>query len=308
MPVQAGRGERVVGTDYVGNAASVVEETSSGEGMGKIETVDDLFHLYHRLIQPLKNFEKLCDRQDTLKKEIQDAKDTVKSAFVLPFLLGLKFTFALAIPFVIVFLIVANVCHTQEGVSLFTAYDDWFTQTGFGVWLSDKVSGMIDSGLFVGFLGVILTFIVGCALFPIAVFLFPAMLAVGIVVTIFSVISARGTIKRGNRELPELEAQISRMLKELAEPLAYVPPDYRYSAAVEHFCQSYGNGKATSLKEAVNLFDTYVHQLEMEQRQQEILETHREVLRKLDVQSAQLKSLERQVKNVQSDVNWLYWR
>lgn len=274
----------------------------------RIESVDELFHLYYRLIQPLKNFEELCDRQDNLKNKMQEAEDTVKSAFFIPFIMALKFTLILAIPFVIIFLIVANICHTGEGVKLFDAYDNWITHTSFGEWFLGGVDGSIHSGIFAGLLGIIVMFIVLCGLTPVVVFLLPAMFIFSVLITIGSVISAKSTIKNGNEELPQLNAQIEHALGELTEPLSFVPPDYRFSAAVEHFCQSYSNGKASTLKEAVILFDNYVHQMKMEQGQQEILESHREVLRKLDDQSAQLRSLERQVGKVKDRVDSLYWR
>ncbi len=277
-------------------------ETIASED-SRIGSVDELFHIYYQLIQPLKNFEELCDRQDKLKGKMQEAEETVKSAFLMPFIVALKLTFSLAIPFVIIFVIVINVCHTGEGVKLFDVYDNWIAHTAFGEWFL----GIIPTNGFVGLLGIIGMFIVLCGLTPVIVFLLPAMFAVGVLITIVSVISARAAIKNGNEELPQLNAQIEHELGELSGPLGYVPPDYRFSMAIEHFCQSYSNGKASTLKEAVILFDNYVHQMKMEQGQQEILESHREVLRKLDVQSAQLRSLERQVGKVKDKVDSLYW-
>lgn len=289
-------------TNESGRAEAVVSED------GGIGSADELFHIYYGLIQPLKDFESLCDRQDQLKNRMQAAEDTVKSAFLTPVFMALKLTLALAIPFVIIFLIAANVCHTAEGVKLIDVYDKWIQQTPFGVWFLGKVDGSIESGIFAGLLGIIVMFIVLCALTPTVVFLLPAMFVLSVLITIGSVISAKSTIKNGNAELPQLNAQIEHAMGELAEPISFVPPDYRFSMAVEHFCQSYSNGKATTLKEAVILFDNYVHQLKMEQGQQEILESNREALRKLDAQSAQLRSLERQVGKVKSRVDSLYWR
>lgn len=269
----------------------------------RIESVDELFHLYYQLIQPLKNFEQLCDRQDKLKGKMQEAEETVKSAFFMPFIMALKLTFALAIPFVIIFLIVINVCHTGEGVKLFDVYDNWISHTSFGEWFL----GSLPTSGFIGILGIIAMFVVLCGLAPVIVFLLPAMFVVSVLITIGSVISARSAIKNGNEELPQLDAQIEHALGELSEPLGYVPPDYRFSMAVEHFCQSYSNGKVSTLKEAVILFDNYVHQMKMEQGQQEILQSQRELLRKLDDQSAQLRSLERQVGKVKDKVDSIYW-
>ncbi len=272
------------------------------------ESVDNLFQLYSQLIQPLKDFEGLCGRQDEVNKELKEAKSTIGSAIITPFVMALHFTAILSIPFVILFVIVINVAHTSEGVSLFTAYDEWLQETPFGLWFFDGViASMIDSGILVGLLGVLLSFVVGCALFPIVAFLLPAMFAVGIVFTVISVFSAKGTIARGNAELKELEGQIDRMFHVLVEPLVFVPPDYRFSAAVEHFVRSYQNGKVSNPKEAMLQFDNYMHQMEMEHKQQQLLESQREIRQKLDAQSAQFKAMEKQIGQIKGKVDWLYW-
>lgn len=285
-----------------------VEKVSPIEPQGiVIENEGGLLRLYLQLLPPLRELEELCDRKEVWSKKVQEAKNTVGAAFVTPFVVGIHLTLMLAVPFVVLFLIVTNVAHTADGMSYFNVYDQWLENTAFGVWFLGKIELMINGGVLLGLLGLLVMLIVGCGLFPIVAFLFPAMLVVGVLWTIISVISAKATISSGNVELAQLEQQIDSKFNELVEPLAYVPPDYRYSAAVEHFCQSFNNGKASTLKEAVILFDNYVHQLKMEQGQQEIIEANRTVMMQLDAQSEQLRSLEKQVRNVKGKVDWMYW-
>lgn len=224
-------------------------------GTDVTENADNLFRLYSQLIQPLKNYEGLCNKQETLNKEIQEAKNTIRTAFIKPILLALKYTVTYAIAFALLFLLITNMFRTSDGVLLFTAYDHWFEETAFGAWLLAKLSLMNSSSALSMLFGIVLMLVVGCIVFPIVAVLFPAMLVTGIVVTIISVLSAKSTIKNGSGELEQLDQQIKDMLNELAEPLIFVPPDYRYSAAVEHFWQSYNNGSASTLKEAIILFD-----------------------------------------------------
>ena len=122
--------------------------------VGSIETVQDIFGLYARLSGPLKEMEQVCDRQETLKKELKEAKETVSIAFIKPFLSALAWTFALAIPFIVLFLIVTNVSHVPDGRSLFDAYDDWLSGTALGKIFGNhpprRILGIYMYGAFAG--------------------------------------------------------------------------------------------------------------------------------------------------------------
>ena len=271
--------------------------------VGSIETVQDIFGLYARLSGPLKEMEQVCDRQETLKKELKEAKETVSIAFIKPFLSALAWTFALAIPFIVLFLIVTNVSHVPDGRSLFDAYDDWLSGTALGA----KFLEIIPREGFWGFICMVLSLAVWCGIFPCVIFLLPAMFVLSVIVTVFSVIFAKRVIKKNTAAIPVLQQEINERIQAMAEALAYVPPDYRFSMAVDHFCQSYANQKADSLKEAVNLFDVYLHQQKMEQKQQEILNVERRKLSEMAYQSEQLEKINRELKQIRRDVDWMSW-
>lgn len=269
-----------------------------------VESVRDLFGLYARLSQPLKEMERVCEQQENLQNEIRSAKETIGSAFIRPFTSAIVWTLVLAIPFIILFLIVSNVAHAADGRTLFDVYDQWLSGTAFG----QKFLGVLPTGASAGSLiMILLSVVVWSAIFPCVIFLLPVMFVLSLIVTIFSVISAKKVVKKNTVEIPVLQSEIDGRIQALSDALSYVPPDYRFSMAIDHFCQSYANQKADSLKEAVNLFDIYMHQLKIEQKQQEILDVERRKLSELTYQSAQLEKINREIKQIRRDVDWMSW-
>lgn len=59
----------------------------------------------------------------------------------------------------------------------------------------------------------------------------------GLLALVLAVIAAANTIRTGKTEISQLQVKVDVMFSKLAPALAFVPPDYRYSAAVEHFCE-----------------------------------------------------------------------
>lgn len=271
--------------------------------VGNIETVQDIFGLYARLSGPLKEMERVCDRQETLKNELNEAKETVSIAFVKPFISAFVWTFCLAIPFIILFLIITNVAHVSDGRALFDVYDQWLSETALGA----KFLGILSTDGFWGLVCIVILFVVWCGLFPCIIFLLPTMFVLSVITTVFSAIFAKRVIKKNSAMIPLLQQEIEDRIQAMAEALSYVPPDYRYSMAIDHFCQSYANQKADSLKEAVNLFDVYLHQQKMEQKQQEILDVERRKLSELTYQSERLDKINRELKQIRRDVDWMSW-
>ncbi len=271
--------------------------------VGSIETVRDIFGLYARLSGPLKEMEQVCDRQEALEKEVKEARETVSTAFIRPFISAFVWTFCLAIPFIILFLIITNVVHASDGQALFDVYDQWLSETTLGA----KFLGMLPKGGFLGLVSIVLSLVLWGGLFPCIIFLLPAMFALSVIATIFSVIFAKRVIKKNTAVIPLLQQEIDDRIRAMAEALSYVPPDYRFSMAINHFVQSYANQKADSLKEAVNLFDVYMHQQKMEQKQQEILDMERRKLSEMAYQSEQLDKINRNIKQIKHDVDWMSW-
>ena len=57
----------------------------------------------------------------------------------------------------------------------------------------------------------------------------------------------------------------------------------------------------------MNLFDVYLHQQKMEQKQQEILNVERRKLSEMAYQSEQLEKINRELKQIRRDVDWMSW-
>lgn len=269
-----------------------------------IESVQDLFGLYARLSQPLKEMEKVCERQETLQKELKNAKETISSAFITPFVSAIVWTIVLGIPFIILFIIVSNVAHAADGRTLFDVYDNWLSGTAFG---QKYLEALPNDASFGSAILLLLSVVIWSALFPCVIFLLPATFVLSLIVTVISVILAKNVVKKNTAEIPVLQSEIDGRIRAMSDALSYVPPDYRFSMAIDHFCQSYANQKADSLKEAVNLFDVYMHQQKMEQKQQEILDVEHRKLSELTYQSAQLEKMNREIKQIRRDVDWMSW-
>lgn len=79
--------------------------------------------------------------------------------------------------------------------------------------------------------------------------------------------------KQRNIQIQKEETAVRKRLEDLkykyfTEYAAYIPPDYRYDAgAVRFFASAFTNGRADTLKEAVNLYETDQYRKRMEQEQ-----------------------------------------
>lgn len=74
------------------------------------------------------------------------------------------------------------------------------------------------------------------------------------------------------KELMQVKEHIDAVAyKYLAECADYIPPAYRYDAnAVGYFASAFANGRADSLKEAINLYETDQHRKRLEEKYDKI--------------------------------------
>lgn len=262
----------------------------------------DVFRLYGKLVEPMKKFEETCRIHEAQKKDVTNAKDTIHTCFITPFVYAALITVALAIPFVIIFWIVVNVVQVEGGIKLVDLYYPWYESFAIRDIVVNWSMGI--EGLFLQFLSLIVVAIFEFVLMPIALILVLPAFGLGIIGTILGVIHASMVIAKAKIELPVREQQIEKMLEQLTEPLTYVPPSYRYSEAIEYFYNSFCNKRADELKEAVNLYDTYVHRRSLEESQQVMIQNQVEMLKKIDYQTVQLKKMNSKLKDIEHAIWW----
>lgn len=271
----------------------------------KIGSFADLFNLYRDLIEPVRQYEATAARKQVAEDELHKAQHTVSSAFLLPLTSAISRTLLFAVQWVILFLIVCNVKHDANGVKWLTLYDAWYGH----LWLPAKISEIIAPGKVPLWFGIPITFlrylIVENVLAPVVLFFLPLMMMLSIVTTVFSVLRAKIVIQTKQQEVETLDAELSVRLNELSAPISFVPPDYRFSEAIEFFYRSFANGKAATLQEAILQYDDFSHKRLMEQGQQDILKAHNIMLRELSYQTAQIKKLEGKINTLHDKVGWL---
>ena len=271
-----------------------------------IENLNDLNKVYHALLGPVKEIEMLSERRERLQKEMSDAKDTLSTKFITPFIAAIHFTSMFAIPFTIIFFIATFLIKNADGVRYSKVYELWFSETtslGWIFYLLNKFTELFGN-IFGGLLAVIGTLIVYVVL-PVFIFLLPAMFGISIIVTVISCVVARRKLKSLPGEIKSVENDIDDIISTISKAISFVPPDYRFSDALEYFCTAFDNHKADSLKEAMLQYDDFVHKRKLELNQQEILEKHNETLRMLEYQNSKIDSLKLDVNRVESKVDWL---
>lgn len=291
------RGEREMELDST-NEINLSQQT---EGVLQI-TDADVFQLYGRLVNPMKELENACERQQKQEEAIAEAKETIGVCFITPFIYAIGWTVAFAIPFLIVFWVAGNLVKLEDGVKFASAYINWYEDLP----ISNMMVGWgtsIDS-LLLKFIFLILLGFVEFLLMPNVIVLLPIMFVVGVLVTIIGVIRAKCVIKSGKEELVELNQQIPIMIEQLSGPLSFVPLDYRYSEAIEYFFRSFCNQKAETLKEAVILYDNYVHQKKMESAQEFLVQQQILALKEIEYQNIQLNNIHSKLSDIDSRLFW----
>lgn len=241
----------------------------------RIEAVNDpkvnkiLFSLYEKMVEPYRRIEAKISRVNDLQMEIDENNESIKNSIcsffyiffrsIIPVLI-LNFIFIMVIGFI------------------------------FGNDTSDKIFHIIYP-----FYSLVITnetfLTVYCYLANPIIF---AAVCVGLFIIIMNLVYNHQN-EKNQKEIDELTPVINKEIYDLSEVSCYIPPDYRYSKALDFFVNAYSNSKVDNLKEAVNLFDTNEYRENMLYYQQKLCELQEEILYVELEQLNQLNSLSRDV-------------
>ena len=267
-----------------------------------INSDDDLFRLFSNLIQPMRVFEETIERKKDAEDAIYASKNVISSALVMPLIRAIMYTIFAAIPFLILWYILVNQIRNDEDIKLFIIYVEWAENLRLITGIENWLTGLNEAGFLAAFILTILYFLLVTALIfvfiPIVIVLLPLAFVVGTITTIIDVIKGKATIAKNAPLISYLENDTNEMLDALVLPLSFVPPDYRYSDALRFFFSSYSNSKVATLKEAVHLYDDYLHKQRLEEGQERLLQSQQVLLRDLSEQNKRLIELDRKVSKV----------
>ena len=272
-----------------------------------VNSLGDLNHLYHKLLDKVRSIETKAEQKAQLEQELSEARDTLSVRFLMPIVMALKFTLYAGIPFIVVFFILAACIKNADGVRYFTVYDHWYGSAPSLHWLSDLLLKFGDT---CGVVGKILAIVIGVIVFfliPAIVVLLPLSLIGAIIITVHACNQARTTVKHVPGQVENLGNEIDDIIDEIAPGMSFVPPDYRYSDALEFICRAFDNHKADSLKEALLQYDDYAHKCRLELGQQEMIGRLNTAIDMIQEQNDKLDSIHSEVRSVNSKVNWLMW-
>lgn len=269
-----------------------------------------MFTLYRNLVGPFQEFENQLNSKRKLEweleREAKNAKETISFNYKRTIQKAFSHTIIWAIPFLIVFWVIGNAIQVK-GEKLFYYYDEPV----------EEVLGTIEVMFFEGSaLYEIVAIIIICVPLPCLLFLFPLMI-VGNAISEARRISKMKKKKEESikacetykEQLPQAEAALQKAWQRIAPYVKYIPPDYRNSSALAFFSKSFFNYKVKNLQEAVNLYDQYLHQKEMEQRQREIIKAQREAQKEsmdaIDALSRQMAYMQDQIED---QIDLLHYR
>lgn len=71
--------------------------------------------------------------------------------------------------------------------------------------------------------------------------------------------------KNARQNIVDCNCKIDEIITKISPYIAYVPPRYRNSDALSHFCDSYLNSRVDNLSEAIKIYDTECRTRRMEQ-------------------------------------------
>ena len=246
----------------------------------RIEAVDDpkinkaLFSIYEKLIEPFKKIEAKVARINNLQELIEENKEYTKCSFSRI----LYFSKYIFFPLLIINIIIVSINMDNEILlrkllpleALFEFLIDNYDTT------------FLD-----------LLYFAYCFLFhPI----FLSFFIIGIIVIIVNVIH-KFQNEKYQKEIDELMPIVNSEMEDISEVACFIPPNYRYSDALDFFVDSYANSKVDNLKEAVNLYDTNEYRQNMLDYQAEMVEWTKAIA------FAKLEQAE-QLKNIRNDI-WL---
>ena len=246
----------------------------------RIEAVDDpkinkaLFSIYEKLIEPFKKIEAKVARINNLQELIEENKEYTKCSFSRI----LYFSKYIFFPLLIINIIIVSINMDNEiFLRKFLPLEALFE------FLIDNYDTTFLDLLYFAY----------CFLFhPI----FLSFFIIGIIVITVNIIH-KFQNEKYQKEIDELMPIVNSEMEDISEVACFIPPNYRYSDALNFFVDSYANSKVDNLKEAVNLYDTNEYRQNMLDYQAEMVEWTRAIA------FAELEQAE-QLKNIRNDI-WL---
>jgi hypothetical protein len=82
---------------------------------------------------------------------------------------------------------------------------------------------------------------------------------------------AKKDLENAIKRSGELQKRIEVIIHEKKEIISIIPEKYRYPLAVNFFAEVLENGRADSMKEAMNLYEEQLHRWKMENKMEQIL-------------------------------------
>lgn len=279
---------------------------SSYGGQYFISSEKDRFELFYSMIPYLKELESYILARD----EVQKRREQNRSKLSMPILTILSsavlYTVLLAIPFLIIFYIVVNVIKLDNGMSLFSAYEEWLeTKVIVSVVLKWLLALFEVDNFLCQFISVVLNMAFVFLVVPCLYFLFPIALVLSFLGTIFSRMNAKAQLKEDGKFCEEIDQKIEELVRHIGIPLQNVPSDYQYSEALEYFCNCYINGRANTLQEAIAAYDTYLHRRKMEHAQEVIHNDQTKILNELHEQQEKMDRMQECLRRVKNKIDWL---
>lgn len=246
----------------------------------RIEAVDDpkinkaLFSIYEKLIVPFKKIEAKVARINNLQELIEENKEYTKCSFERI----LYFSKYIFFPLLIINIIIVSINMDNEILlRKFLPLEALFE------FLIDNYDTTFLDLLYFAY----------CFLFhPI----FLSFFIIGIIVITVNIIH-KFQNEKYQKEIDELMPIVNSEMEDISEVACFIPPNYRYSDALDFFVEAYANSKVDNLKEAVNLYDTNEYRQNMLDYQAEMVEWTKAIA------FAELEQAE-QLKNIRNDI-WL---
>ncbi|MCM1193054.1 MAG: hypothetical protein NC123_01985 [Butyrivibrio sp.] len=271
----------------------------------------ELFSLYKSLVAPFREYENRLFLTRELERKLKKAAEDVKRPIRFDYKRTIKDIFGdtvkWSIPFLIVFYVILNVVPVN-GEKLFDYYDELAT-TLLDLTVEElyvAIYAKTDSGLVTLIYGIV-GLILGYALLPCLVLLFPVMIVKNMISEARRVSQAKERKKEASeacenykKMLPQAAAAAQEAQKRIAPYMDYIPPKYQNSRALAFFSESFFNSRVETLKEAVNLYEQYLVTQRQEENQREIAAAQR---RAQEENRAAMNDLARQLDNIQEQID-----
>lgn len=239
-------------------------QLSSYGGQYFISTEKDRFELFYSMIPYLKELESYILARDEARRRREKNRSNRSMPILTILSSSLLYTVLLAILFLIIFYIVVNVIKLDNGMSLFSVYEEWLEATVIVSVVLKWLLELLEVDNFLSqFISVVLNMAFVFLVVPCLYFLFLIALVLSFVGTIFSRMNAKAQLKEDRKFCEEIDQKIEELVRLISIPLQNVPSDYQYSEVLEYFCNCYINGRANTLQEAIAAYDTYLYRRKM---------------------------------------------